>query len=325
MTVPDAAAPEATTAWHPLLVALLEMFLPSGWQLIPELLLSRLPQRVDIVIIERTGVAPGPVSRLHSIFDHLRAHTLIEHKGPTDDLASEDALVLLGYGAQYMRLKRLKEPSEVCLMVIADHVTPGFVQQVARLGGRFAQVGTGLWEGELAGAALHGVETKDVVHTGSSERLLYAFSRAFIDNPRGGPPLDEEGRRVYSLLRDQVEQLRRSRGSEPMKYEEMMQKSLDELLAPVIKAMPLEQRLALITPEELASILTPEQIAAAKTPEQLAEALKLAQLARALTPAQLTKALTPEQILEALTPEQLMKVIDAMPEDAREQLKRRLH
>jgi hypothetical protein len=32
--------PEAVTAWHPLLVALLEIFLPAGWTLIPELLLD---------------------------------------------------------------------------------------------------------------------------------------------------------------------------------------------------------------------------------------------------------------------------------------------
>ena len=48
MTEPETPPPpESLTAWHPMLVALLEAFLPSGWQLIPELLLSRLPQRVD--------------------------------------------------------------------------------------------------------------------------------------------------------------------------------------------------------------------------------------------------------------------------------------
>ena len=88
-------APEAVTAWHPMLVAALEAYLPSGWQLIPELLLSRLPQRVDIVILELLGTTPGVARKLLSIFNFLRPHTLIEFKGPTDDLAAEDALVLL--------------------------------------------------------------------------------------------------------------------------------------------------------------------------------------------------------------------------------------
>jgi hypothetical protein len=299
MSEPEATEPpEAVTAWHPMLVALLEIFLPDGWMLIPELLLSRLPQRVDIVILELVGAVPGAAHRLHSIFDHLRPHTLIEHKGPTDDLAAEDALVLLGYGAQYMRLKKIKSAADVCLMVVADHITPGFAEQITRHDGRFAQVGQGLWKGELAGFALHGVETYDASRSGSSERLLYAFSRAFITDPQGGPPLDEETRRVYTLLQAQVEQFRKARGSAAMKYYEMMQRSLEELMEPVLEAMPAEKRLQGLTPEKRLQGLTPEQR---------------------------LQGLTPEQRLQGLTPEQLAATIDALPAEVREQLKRRLH
>src|SRR6202044_3168974 len=99
---------EALTPWPPMLVALPAFYLPSGWRLIPELILTRLPQRIDIVILQLVSEHPGVPTKLHSIFDYLRPHTLIEHKGPTDDLCAEDALVLLGYGAQYMRLKKVK-------------------------------------------------------------------------------------------------------------------------------------------------------------------------------------------------------------------------
>src|SRR5687767_4615906 len=136
MTEPETpSAPEALTAWHPMLVAALETYLPSGWQLLPELLLSRLPLRIDIVILELVGTSPGVARKLLSVFSFLRPHTLIEFKGPTDDLAAEDALVLLAYGAQYMRLKKLRDPAELCLMVIADRIPPAFVEQVARLQG----------------------------------------------------------------------------------------------------------------------------------------------------------------------------------------------
>lgn len=186
MTEPETPpAPEALTAWHPMLVTLLEIYLPSGWQLIPELLLNRLPQRIDIVILELVGSAPGVPHKLHSIFDFLRPHTLIEHKGPTDDLAAEDALVLVAYGAQYMRLKKLKDPTELCLMVIADRIPPAFVGQVARMQGRLTLVDKGLWRGQLAGAVLHAVETGEAAQRGPTERLLYTFSRAFLNDPRG--------------------------------------------------------------------------------------------------------------------------------------------
>jgi hypothetical protein len=272
MTEPDTPPPpESLTAWHPMLVALLEIYLPSGWQIIPELLLSRLPQRVDMVILELMGSAPGVARKLLSIFDFLRPHTLIEHKGPTDDLAAEDALVLLAYGAQYMRLKKLKDPAELCLMVIADRISPGFVEQVGRMQGCLTQFDKGLWRGELAGAFLHGVETGEAAQRGPTERLLYPFSRAFLKDPRGGLPLDEEARKVYALLQNQVEQFRKIRGETAMKDYELAKMSLDELLQPAV-----ERRLQQLSPEERVAGLTPEQIAKLLTREQLAKTLEAA-------------------------------------------------
>jgi hypothetical protein len=292
MTEPETPPPpESLTAWHPMLVAVLEAYLPSGWQLIPELLLSRLPQRVDIVILELVGMAPGAARRLLSVFDFLRPHTLIEFKGPTDDLAAEDALVLLAYGVQYMRLKKLRDPGELCLMVIADRIPPSFVEQIERLQGSFRQIGKGLWRGELAGAFLHGVETGEAAQRGPTERLLYAFSRGFLKDPRGGLPLDEEARRVYALLQNQVEQFRKSRGETAMKDYELAKMSLSELLQPTV------ERLAQEEPEKLAKMLTPEQRVA---------------------------GLTPEQRVAGLTPEQLTKMLEALPPEIKEQIKQRL-
>jgi hypothetical protein len=74
-----------------------------------------------------------------------------------------------------------------------------------------------------------------------------------------------------------------------MKYYELMQKSLEELMEPVLEAMPAEK------------------------------------LLRRLTPEQRVQGLTPEQRVQGLTPEQLAATIDALPAEVREQLKRRLH
>jgi hypothetical protein len=293
MTEPEAPLPpESLTAWQPMLVLVLEQFLPSGWQLIPELLLSRLPQRVDIVILELVGTAPGVAHKLHSVFDFLRPHTLIEHKGPTDDLAAEDALVLLAYGAQYMRLKKLKDPADLCLMVIADRIPPSFVDQVARLQGSFTQVGKGLWRGELAGAVLHGVETGKAAKRGSTEELLHMFSRAFLSDPRGGLPLDEEARKMYTLLLNQVEQFRRMRGETAMKDYELAKMSLAELLQPAFERMAQEE------PERLAKMIPPEH---------------------------LVKALTREQLATMLTSDELAEKFEALPPETKEKIRQRLH
>jgi hypothetical protein len=163
---------ESFTAWHPMLVALLEFYLPGGWRLVPELLLSRLPQRVDILVLRLVEAVAGEVRKLHSVFDHLRPHTLIEHKGPTDDLEPGDALTLLGYAGQYMRLARVSDPDEVCLMVICDHIPSGFVKQVERMGGTFEPIGAGLWRGKMAGLLMRGIETRVAYRTDPSEHLL---------------------------------------------------------------------------------------------------------------------------------------------------------
>src|SRR5437667_11011136 len=70
----------AMTVWQPMLVALLETYLPTGFRLLSEFLLHRLPQRIDIVIIQLIAEVPGPITKLHSILDYLRRHTLIENK-----------------------------------------------------------------------------------------------------------------------------------------------------------------------------------------------------------------------------------------------------
>jgi hypothetical protein len=190
-------------------------------------------------------------------------------------------------------------------------MTPGFVEQVERLGGCFTKVAKGLWQGELAGAVLHGVETGEASQRSPTERLLYTFSRAFLADPSGGLPLDEETRKVYTLLQSQVEQFRRIRGAEAMKDYELAKISLKELLWPAV------ERLAREEPGKLARILPPEELAKALTPEELA---------KALTPEQRVAGLTPEQRVAGLTPEQLAKTLEAaLPPELWEQIKQRLH
>ena len=61
-----------------------------------------------------------------------------------------------------------------------------------------------------------------------------------------------------------------------MKYYELMQKSLEELMEPVLEAMPVEKRLRGLAPEQRLQGLTPEQLAAAidALPAEVREQLK---------------------------------------------------
>jgi hypothetical protein len=244
MAEPEPPETESFTAWHPMLVALLEYYLPDGWKLLPEVLLSRLPQRVDIVLLRLVDAVAGPARKLHSVFDHLRPHTLIEHKGPTDDLEPGDALTLLAYAGQYMRLAKVSDPEDVCLMVIADRIPVGFVKQIEKMAGTFEPIGFGLWRGQMAGLLLRGIEARVAYRTGPTEHLLYTFSRAYLSDPEGLLPLDAEEGRVYTLLYQQVEQFRKLRGTMAIRDLDAAQKSYQDVLEDMVKLLPPERRLA---------------------------------------------------------------------------------
>ena len=301
MAEPEPAETESFTAWHPMLVALLEFYLPGGWKLLPELLLGRLPQRVDIVVLRLVEAVAGTARKLHSVFDHLRPHTLIEHKGPTDDLEPWDALTLLAYAGQYMRLARVSDPDEVCLMVICDHIPVGFVKQVERMGGTFEALGAGLWRGKMAGLLLRGIETRVAYLTGPSEHLLYTFSRAYLSDPEALLPLDAEETRVYTLLYQQVEQFRRQRGTMAIRDIDAAEKSYDEAVADMVKLLPPERLAKVLTRAQIVEALTLEERLAGLAPEQRLVGLDRDHQALAL-PIDVLRVL-PEEYLGSLSPE----------------------
>ena len=275
MTEPESPEPIESaprTQWHPMLVALLERYLPKGFKLYPEYLLSRLPQRADIVVVRLEGSEPGRAEKIHSILDHLRAHTLIEHKGPTDDLAGEDCLTLLGYGYQYMRIAKITDPAEVCLMVVADRIPASFLAQIALCGAELIEHEHGLWSGHAGRFVLHGVETSKAAEV---DRLLFSFSRRYLAHPEAVRRLDREELSVYIWLYQQVEQLRRARGTMATKDNEEFQRAQREAFKSMLGMFSTEERLAGLPAEQLLAGLTPEQRIAGLTPEQLEELKRL--------------------------------------------------
>jgi hypothetical protein len=233
-------------------------------------MLGRLPQRIDIVVLRLVDKAASAPERLHSIFDHPRPHTLIEHKGPTDDLDGSDATVLLGYAMQYMVLNKLEDPGELCLMVICDRIPPSYPEQINRFGGRFEPSGGGLWHGTVCGMTLHGVETGTACADAPTERLLYAFSQAFVRDPFGLIPMDAEEARVYAALCEQVARIRRTKGAMAMEEIEVVEACFEAVLVRILRDGP---------------------------PEKLAEFLQ------SLMPTERLAGLSAQQILDAISPE----------------------
>ena len=278
---------EFRTAWHPLLVFIIEHYAPANRKIFPEYPLNRLPLLVDIVVIEQEDVPAAPARKFRSIFDHTKKRTLIEYKGVTDDLEPVDVYVLLGYAGQYMAMNNISDPGEMCLMVIADRIPNSFVARVAQLRGTFEPIGNGLWRGELAGLSLRGVELREAYKSGPSERFLYLFTRAFLQNPRVigfTEDLDQEDHLVYDLLCQHVQQLRRDPATMHQKDVDLAAESLAAARRQLIAHSTIEDRLDGLTPEQVFARYTLEERFAGLTPEERFAGLTPEQLASALPP-----------------------------------------
>jgi len=100
---PDSAEPagrpgKTRTPWHPLLERLLDFALSSAYTVVPEVLVGKIPLRVDILLVRRErGELPEAKRReVSALLPLLKRFTLIEFKGPTDSLQRGDFAQLLG-------------------------------------------------------------------------------------------------------------------------------------------------------------------------------------------------------------------------------------
>jgi hypothetical protein len=239
------------TAWHPVLVVLLERVLPAGWyQCLSELQLAREPLRIDVVIVRRSRRgAPPPPRLLASVVGDLADHTLVHFKGPTDELERDDARMLFAYALQYLVVAEIEAPSLVALRVVAPRITPRFVEALRSLGCELTSTAAGMHEGRLGVFPLRVIETIPV-NGRAGEHLLYTVTPGMLADPGGIPALDNEEIEVFWALREHVEQLRHPLPGvrrRHMKDENKVVESFEQALARLVARLPPEQRLMGLT------------------------------------------------------------------------------
>ena len=242
------------TAWHPVLVVLLEQVLPGGfYQCISEFQLSREPLRIDVVVVRRSCPGTPPAPRLlTSVVGDLAEHTLIHFKGPTDELERDDARMLHAYALQYLVVAELEDPAPVALRVVAPRITPRFVKALRSLGCELRTMAAGVHEGRLGVFPLRVIETVPV-NGRAGEHLLYTFTPGMVADPGGIPALAAEEIEVFYALQEHVEQLRHPRRGQKgrhMKDESKVVESFEEALRRLVARLPPEQVLRAYAPEQ---------------------------------------------------------------------------
>ena len=320
------------TAWHPLLVALLEHVLPGGWyQCISEFQLSREPLRIDVVVVRRSRPGTPPAPRLlASVVGDLADHTLVHFKGPTDELERDDARMLFAYALQYLVVAELEDPALVALRVVAPRLTPRFVEALRLLGCALTSTSAGVHEGRLGVFPLRVIETVPV-NGRVGEHLLYTVTPGMLADPGGVPALSGEESEVFYALREHVEQLRHPLPGlkrRHMKDENKVVESFERATARFLARMPPEQRLAGLAPEQRLAGLAPEQRLAGLAPEQRIAGLAPEQVLRAYAPEQRLAGLTEAQAVLAL-PDAMLRGLSneylaTLPRETRSAIQKRL-
>jgi hypothetical protein len=320
-TAPDVDDPlHLRTAWHPLLILLLERLLPHElWEVLAEYPLTREPRRIDAVIVRRAAESHWQPSHLRSVLDDLHEHNLLHFKGATDDLERADALQVLSYAYQYMALHDLRTLAVMSLRVVAPILTPRFREQLTALGGALVQTEvSGVHVGQLQGFALRVVETS-VAWSTPGERLLYAISPACLTEPAHPRGFDDTERDVYYRLLQGITQLSQDpRWKAIMKDTTLVGETASQALMDLLAVLPPEVRLAGVSPEDLA-VLPPEQRLAGLAPEQRLAGLAPEQRLAGLSEADRVLAL-PDAALRALPADYLA----TLPTDAQARIRARL-
>src|SRR5262245_52439635 len=118
--------------WHPLFVHLMRLLVGDWYAVDPEVPVSDLPRRGDLLLVRREGTAEPPFKGLWS---NLSEWNVIEFKGPTDEPEEDDLELLMAVGSGLtVRLneqrREAKQPRlaarQVAFWYLAPELGPAF-------------------------------------------------------------------------------------------------------------------------------------------------------------------------------------------------------
>ena len=280
------------TWWHPLLVRLLDHLLATAYTVQDEVLVGRMPLRVDIVLIQREqGQLSAAAERdLGVLVRLLNRFTLVEFKGPTDVLELGDLAQLMS--CAFLWHSQQPDPvlaDEVTLLVLAPRLNEAFRADLRSLGWRAEEQEPGVFAIVGAPWTTWLLETDALADRG--EPVLSLVSHVFLeDHERIIETLRGTGRTpiLYYMLQ-QIQQFRELGEGFAMQHTETayLGELEEELKTAVLEAIPPEDRLRGLTPEDLRHTFSPEE------------------LLRGLPPEDRLRGLPPEDRLRGLNPEEL--------------------
>jgi hypothetical protein len=292
------------TWWHPLLARLLDFELATGYAVWDEVLVGKLPLRVDVLLIRREAGQLSETGRrdLSVLVPLLNRFTLLEFKGPTDTLEPGDLAQLVGCAFLWHSQQAERIPqADVSLVVLAPSVNEALRDELRCLGWRISEHEAGVHCITGGPFPMWLIETDVMGELG--QPVFSLVSRVFLkEHERIIERLTRTGHGMllcYTL--QQIEQFR-SLGEEfAMQHAdtEYMDELEEELQTAVLEAIPVERRLRGLPAEErLRGLPAEERLRGLPAEERL----------RGLSPEEVLGRFTPEQVACGLSDEQAARL-----------------
>jgi hypothetical protein len=245
------------TAWHFFFCILLRRYGPSVFEIRDEIPLSEEPLRMDYLLLRRTDetLAAAAAQTLLALWPLLPLVTIAELKsiGRPYDRGELDRLWSYAHAYYAAEHASLPDRTSLATLLLVPRRTPTLDADVQKMGLAWMDLGAGYWQ--LTGGlfTLYVVEI-DTVADQPDEDLLALYSHHEVRTPRAT--------RFWGELA----------GAEA-KMDARNLEGYEEEINRILGAMPLEQRMAGLTPEQRMAGLPPEQRMAGLPPEQLVMAL----------------------------------------------------
>ncbi len=305
------------TWWHPLLARLLDHALATGYRVLEEVLVGKLPLRLDILLIRREA-GQLPAARRQDVdilLPLLNRFTLMQFKGPTDALQRGDLAQLIGCAFLWhsQQVERIPH-SDISLMVLAPTVNEAARDELQLLGCRLEKHEPGIFL--MTGLPLRAwfVETDIMAERG--QPILSLVSRVFLrDRERIIDQLTHTGHvDLLCYMLQQVQQFRRFGEDFAMQHKdsEYLDEVEAELRTAVLEAMPPEERLRGLPPEERLRGLPPEERLRGLPPEERLRGLPPEERLRGLPPNERLRGMSFEELIFDLSEEQVAQLRKAL-------------
>ncbi len=273
---PESKPGKIRTWWHPLLANFLRWQLGSHFKLEEDLLVGRMPLKIDILLLRRIqgDLPPHAQQVLAGLAEYLNDYTLLEFKSPSETLRAGDFQTFLAYSLLYRaETDPLLDPRKLHLVVIAPRLTKPYRDELNVMGVTAHEEPAGIWS--LRGGVLLPrtwlLETEKLA--GQSHPLLTLFSPQFLNEFwQTYAQLHQAGyTEMVVYLAQQVQQFQLQGEAFAMQHlgaEDEMKRILREVWLTLseedqqawLERVPLERRLQGLTPERLLQGLSPEQL-----------------------------------------------------------------